>query len=84
MEWLGIDGDSALNARKYKVVTLGERKTENAQVDYEYCGITVRELTVNPKPCIWTVKTAWVGFVTVIVQSHSIPAFQLSFALSAR
>ena len=30
MEWLGIDDDSALNARKYKVVTLGERKTENA------------------------------------------------------
>ena len=84
MEWLGIDGDSALNARKYKVVTLGERKTENAQVDYGYCGITVRELTVNPKPSIWTVKTAWVGFVTVIVQSHSIPAFQLSFALSAQ
>ena len=49
MEWLGIDDVSALNARKYKMVTLGERKTENAQVDYEYCGITVRELTVNPK-----------------------------------
>ena len=57
---------------------------ENAQVDYEYRGITVRELTVNPKPCIWTVKTAWVGLVIVIVQFHSIPAFQLSFALSAQ
>ena len=54
MEWLSIDDVSALNARKYKMVTLGERKTENAQVDYEYCGIIVRELTVNPKPCIWT------------------------------
>ena len=84
MEWLGIDDVSALNARKYKMVTLGERKTENAKVDYGYCGITVRELTVNPKLCIWTVKTVWVGFVTVIVQSHSIPDFQLSFALSAQ
>ena len=84
MKWLGIDDVSALNARKYEMITLGERKTENGQVDYGYCGITVQELTVNPKPCFWTVKTAWVGFVTVIVQSHSIPAFQLSFALSAQ
>ena len=31
MEWLGIDDVSALNARKYKMVTLGERQTENVK-----------------------------------------------------
>ena len=47
---------------------LGWGKRENAQRDHGYCDITIRELTLNPKSCIWRVKTAWFD---LICDSHT-------------